>query len=200
MALLSKKEFAAKANKSTRELAVYTHPSRRKVIVDAESGMIDPMHPTNKAFLAKFGGVQEPKVAKVVQAVSDVVTVADEDDDGLMSMEESDKMKNHFSALRNQKAVELAELEISKKMGLVIPSEFIKPLFAQHNQSILTEFKNLMDDAIRVVSKECDLNVEQVASIKGKWISGLNEAMERAKLATKKGIESIVDNYIEAKK
>ncbi len=198
MALLSKKEFAAKANKSTRELAVYTHPSRRKVIVDAESGMIDPMHPTNKAFLSKFGGVQEPKVAKAIAPVADVV--ADEDDDGLMSIEESDKMKNHFSALRNQKAVELAELEISKKMGLVIPSEFIKPLFAQHNQSILTEFKNLMDDAIRVVSKECDLNVEQIASIKGKWIAGLNEAMERAKLATKKGIESIVDNYIEAKK
>jgi hypothetical protein len=168
------------------------------VIVDND--LIDPANPVNKAFLAKFGGVRADVVKKVkpVEVDGDAPGMEDEPDDSdLMAVDESERRYLHFRAIRNEKAVETAELELAKRRGEVIPSELIKPLFSYHNQSILTEFKNLIDEQVRYMAKQYNIGINQVAEIKGKLNAGLNEAIARAKRSTSKGVENIVSNYAE---
>lgn len=183
----------------TRKLAIYT--MRNKVFVDPDSELINPSHEVNRAFLEKFGGEKTnvPTVKLVVPARD--VDEPDEttDESGLMSLSQSEKEYQHYRAIRNRKAVELADIEIAKKQGVVIPSAFINPLFMQHNQSILTEMNNMMSDGLRELAKKYSIPNDKVVEVKGSWVSQLNEAIERAKKATAKGVVSIVENYIEAK-
>jgi len=195
MALLTKKEFTALCGIKTNRLSVEIE--RGKVIL-GDNDMVDPDNETNVAFRERVQSKQAAKNEQISRSETYVEPGGD-DEDGINPLTVSDKRYKHFLAQKTEKAVELADLEIAKKRGVVVPSELIKPLFSQHNQSIITEFKNLMDSALRVVGKECDLTVEQAARIKGDWIAGLNEAMDRAKKATAKGIANIVENYQEAK-
>jgi len=198
MSLLTKKEFSAKCNKSTKELSVYI--SRKKVVVTDD--LIDPAHPTNKAFLLKHGGTPDAKPVKTERVAKPDPEDTEEqeyDTGGFKTLEQSELEYQHYRAERNAKAVELADIEIAKKRGQLIPPELVKELFKQHNQSVLVEFKNMMDAELRSVAKEYDISVDKVAEIKGRWIEGLNGAVDRAKASTAKGIESIVNNVQESK-
>jgi len=196
MALLSKKEFGELVGKPTKELSVYV--SRRKIIV-SEGELIDPLDPINKAFLQKFGGIKSAKPDKVAPSAPEEQDDESPDSEGVNPLLVSDRRYKHFSAEQKKKSVELIEIDIARKRGELIPPDLIKPLFHQHNQSILVEFKNMMDEELRFIAKEYSLSVDHVALIKGRWVKGLNDAMDRSKKTTAKGIANIVEDYSEKK-
>lgn len=208
MGFHTKRQFADLINDQTKNLSQYI--KRGKVIVE-ENGLINDMNATNISFLLTRKGKKQPIKQQIPREETYVASApfkigpANDDEDSEMELDKngipevsvSDKIYKHWLAKKTESAAEIDRIKIDKMKGMVIPSELIKPLFQQHNQSILAEFKNMMDEQLRFIAKQYDLNIVQVSEIKGKWVEGLNSAICRAKTVTIKGIDNIINNYSE---
>lgn len=99
-----------------------------------------------------------------------------------------DKMNMEMEKLR---------LNNSKFMGEVIPSGLIKPMILQHNQSILTESKNTIDNIIMIIAKKKDLSSAEVAEIKSKYLFEVNEMIKKSTQLTVKSINNVINEFSE---
>jgi hypothetical protein len=199
MALLSKKEFAQQCNIETKALSVQI--SRGKVIV--ENDLIDTNNDKNRAFLEKYMG-RDREIDKLPpkEPTKTIKTSSNEPEDGkddsnIPSFTESERLLKHLDTQKRQKEIEKLEIDISKKRGEVIPSDLVKPIFLQHNQSIVTEFKNAADDFIRTISKKKALSVNETAEIRGKLVEIINQAMNKATTASVKAVDVIISDFSE---
>lgn len=124
---------------------------------------------------------------------------AEEDEDdgsGLMPLTKSEKLYQHYRAERNRLAAELAELQIKQKQANLVEIEAVIPLFQEHNRAVMTETQALMEAQLRFLAKEFDIKHERQVEIRGKWTHEINRMMERAREATKQGIQAIVSNVL----
>lgn len=192
MALLTKKEIAELCGLETKNLSVYI--TRGKVIV-GKNDLIDTNVDKNKSFIEKRKG----KISDVkIQTTTVIESKVSEQSEG-QSYTESERQLKYLDTIKRQKEIEKLDIEIQKKKGEVVPSELIKPVFLQHNQSIITEFKNATDEIIRIFSKKRSLTVEEVAEIKGETTETINNAINKATFSTIKSVESIVSEHQDKK-
>lgn len=196
--MLTKKQFAELAGMPTNALAVYV---RRNKITVAADGRFDPDLPQNAAFLLKHGAKPEtkPPAKQAETEEPDELPSVEVSQEGLIPYEKVDHVYQTYRALRNKAAFEQAELEIAKKKGEYIPTEIVKQLFSKHNQSVITEMRNMLDAELRQIAKQHDLSVDQVAATKGRLIDALNEATDNARKSTAKEVKAIVTDYIKSK-
>ncbi len=156
--------------------------------------------PNPTAFLPKIPSFQ-PKIelnnANVNKEVSDK-HIEDENND-TPTLTNSTKKLKYLDTIKRSKEIEKLQIEIQKKKGEVVPVELIKPVILQHNQSILTEFKNAGDEILRIMSKKYSFSVEDLAFFKGELVKTINNSMSKAIYATTKSIDSIIQNHIEKK-
>lgn len=222
MACYSKKEFAEKCGLETKNLAVYI--KRGKVIVTkkGDEEVIDAALQENKAFLAQRKGKQtEAQLVREIQrrlpAEQGVPVPADvnpagahdlgadqdhdedESPDYIMSIAQATKQKLHWEARKKQRETSLLQLKEQKMKGEVIPYQVITPLFLQHNQSMITEFKNAAEEIVRMMAKRTGMSNADQSEMKGDIIRSINAAMGKATEATIKGIESIVNEFVQKK-
>lgn len=208
MALHSKKQFADLCGIATNNLSVQI--SRGKVIVVNE--LIDDTLEKNKAFLEKRSSKKpnnsnqntllETNTSKLVvesgikppQNSNELIIPSES-----QSYTESERQLKYLDTLKRAAEIEKLSLDVAKKKGEVIPSELVKPVFLQHNQSIVTEFKNVTDEVIRMFAKKKSLSVNEVAEITGELTSCINNAMNKATMATVNAIDSIVNDFAEKK-
>lgn len=205
--LHTKKAFAELACMPTNKLAVFI--SRKKVILLGD-GMIDDADPRNRLFLEKWRGRTDEPIDETEQApkekpvkVTKKNAFAGEEEAVIVgtgqTYTESERQLKYLDTIKRQKEIEKLDIDIQKKRGEVVPSELIKPIFLQHNQSILTEFKNATDEILRIFSKKKSLTVNEVAEIKGEMTSCINEAINKAIASSKKAVQSVIDEHKETK-
>lgn len=195
MAIYSKKEFAEKCNMPTKNLAVYV---QRKQIVLGKKGTIDDTNEVNRLFLQKREAKGKVKAAR--KALTQVKTNDEEDaeemeDAGIPSLTVSTQRLKHLDALKRENEIKKQEFELAKKKGEVIPIELMKPVVTQHNQSIVVEFKNAVDEIIRIISKRKSLSIEEIAEIKGESVQAINGAIGRATTVTVSSIDKVLVDY-----
>jgi hypothetical protein len=89
----------------------------------------------------------------------------------------------------------IQELKEKKLIGDVIPTDLVKVVFVQHSQSILTEFKNSVDDIITILAKSKGMNVNEIAEIRGSLVKVVNVAVDKAIGATKNNLQNIIDEF-----
>ena len=203
MPLYTKREFATICKLETKELSVYI--SRNKVVV--EKDFIDSDNDINKVFIEKRGVCFLPpkeNIDKIEQnqAKKEVETENDEENinsNNVPSLQKSTTLLKHLDTVKRTKEIEKLQIEIQKKKGEVVPVELIKPVILQHNQSILTEFKNAGDEILRIMSKKYSFSVDDLAFCKGEFVKTINNSMGKAIYATTKSIDSIIQNHIEKK-
>ncbi len=198
----TKKEFASLVGKPTNELSV--HISRGKVIVHTDGLLIDDENFKNRAYIEKWRGrMVEEKYSSVKSDTKIKVPAIENNEQEVIgegqSYTESERQLKYLDTLKRQKEIEKLDIDIAKKRGEVVPSELIKPVFLQHNQSILTEFKNTTDEIIRIFSKKKALSVEEMADVKGKCVESINRSIGKALAATEKAVDSIIQNHSESK-
>lgn len=156
--------------------------------------------PNPTAFLPKIPSFQ-PKIdlniANVNKEASDK-HIEDENND-TPTLTNSTKKLKYLDTIKRTKEIEKLQIEIQKKKGEVVPVELIKPVILQHNQSILTEFKNAGDEILRIMSKKYSFSVDDLAFCKGEFVKTINNSMGKAIYATTKSIDSIIQNHIEKK-
>lgn len=195
MAVYSKKEFADKCGMPTKNLAVYV---QRKQLVIKKDGTIDGNNDKNRVFLEKRLAKGKVKAAKA--SVPQVKTNAEEDEEfledaGIPSLTVSTQRLKFLDAQKREIEIKKQEFDLAKKRGEVIPTELMKPVVLQHNQSIVVEFKNAVDEVIRIIAKRKALTVKEVAEIKGESIKAINDAMARATTVTVNNIEQVLADY-----
>ena len=156
--------------------------------------------PNPTAFLPKIPSFQ-PKIdlnnANVNKEVSEK-HIEDENND-TPTLTNSTKKLKYLDTIKRTKEIEKLQIEIQKKKGEVVPVELIKPVILQHNQSILTEFKNAGDEILRIMSKKYSFSVDDLAFCKGEFVKTINNSMGKAIYATTKSIDSIIQSHIEKK-
>lgn len=204
MALLTKKEFAGLCDIATKNLATYI---LRKKVVAREDGLIDTADEKNKAFLQKYAKAKTeaaPQITIPEPSKEEEGTIQVNLGDGgqlvldlknIPQYKDSERLLKYLDTLKRQREVEKLELENAKKKGEVIPSELIQPLFMQHNQSLITEYKNATDEIVRTIKKKKDLNANEEAEIKGQLVQIVNTAMEKATTMTIKGLDNIINDF-----
>lgn len=208
MALHSKKQFADLCGIATNNLSVQI--ARGKVIV--VNDLIDDTLEKNKSFFEKRASkkpansnqnassetntskISVESVVKLPQNPNELIAPSEN-----QSYTESERQLKYLDTLKRQAEIEKLSLDLAKKKGEVIPSELVKPVFLQHNQSIITEFKNVSDEVIRMFAKKKSLTVNEVAEITGELTSCINNAMNKATTATVNAIDSIVNDFAEKK-
>lgn len=193
MPIVDKKEFSKLCGKPVNKL--WTYIDRGKIILLGD-GKLDTNDPRNKAFLEKWAARTDIKTE--IQTPTVIESKIPEQSEG-QSYTESERQLKYLDTIKRQKEIEKLEIEIQKKKGEVVPSELIKPVFLQHNQSIITEFKNATDEIIRIFSKKRSLTVEEVAEIKGETTETINNAINKATFSTIKAVESIVSEHQDKK-
>ena len=216
MPLYTKKEFANICKLKTKELSVYI--SRNKVVV--EQDFIDSENDVNKIFIEKREVCFLPPKEDVVISnenpykniskkekktpKKEVESENNQDDEvegssDVPTLHKSTILLKHLDTVKRGKEIEKLQIEIQKKKGEVVPVELIKPVILQHNQSILTEFKNAGDEILRIMSKKYSFSVEDLAFCKGEFVKTINNSMSKAIFATTKSIDSIIQSHIEKK-
>lgn len=208
MALHSKKQFADLCGIATNNLSVQI--ARGKVIV--VNDLIDDTLEKNKSFFEKRASkkpansnqsasieintskITTESIVKPPQNLNELIAPSEN-----QSYTESERQLKYLDTLKRAAEIEKLSLDVAKKKGEVIPSELVKPVFLQHNQSIITEFKNVTDEVIRMFAKKKSLSVNEVAEITGELTSCINNAMNKATTATVNAIDSIVNDFAEKK-
>lgn len=186
MAKFTKKEFAKECGKDTKWLSVYI---RNGSVVVGDDNLINSDEATNYQFLTKWSARKS-----TVKVHKDDANKVDAD---IPSYEDSERRLKYLDTQKREKEVEKLQIEIQKKRGEVIPAELIPPVVMQHNQSIITAFKNEHDEWLRNFAKLHDMTGDEVARARGEAVQWINTAMGKATVMTEKAIEIIVADYVE---
>lgn len=206
MALHSKLDFIALCKIDHAYLKTYV--KRGKIIEKNMGGKpyYDDTNFLNAAFIKKRVGatvevVEQKKTEPIIELdlknrtppKSASTSLKNED------MYELDVVKKKVQIKKINEDFEAVKLKNAKTRGEVIPSELMEPFLVQNNQSILTEFKNAVDEILRIFAHKRTLSVLEVAEIKGELVPIINHAVQKATDNTLKQIKNMITDYSESK-
>lgn len=202
MAKIPKKEFAELCGLTTGNLGNYIKRGHVVCVHD----LIDTTNPTNLRFLEKRSAKdkadkqpaegQKPKKTTAAQPKGkEIPDIEDLTPEEVPSYEESERKLKYLDTLKREKEIEKLQIDIDKKKGVVVPSELIKPVFLQHNQNIVQEFKNTADEIVRTFSKKHSLGANEVAEIKGELVACINSAIKKAVHASISQVKNIINEH-----
>lgn len=219
MAYLTKSEFSKLCGVETKYLSVMI--ARGNVVLD-DDVMIDTDHERNILFLERRrSGPKPPKppappkvvrekrpdnisVPRKPKIVQEPINETDEeqeeiDESGIPSLLTSEKKLKHLDAIKRSKDIEKLELDIQKKRGEVIPAALVLPVLLRQNMSLVTAFKNACDTILTKYTKIRELDVNEVADIRGFFLTAINEGSDKACIESEKSIMSIISEYSDKK-
>jgi len=197
MAIYSKDEFLEACGLQSKHWSTYVE---RKQIVPDKKGNVDVALDLNKTFLEKRQAKTKNAGSKTSTGAN-IKTVENKNNasDGVPELSTSQKKLKHLDTIKRTKEIAKLEIEIAKRRGEVVPAELMKPIVLQHNQHMIMEFKNAVDEFIRIFSKRKALTVEEIAEIKGESVTAINGAVKRATDATVKSLTAVIINHQDKK-
>lgn len=221
MAVFTKKEFAFECGMSDTAFRQYI--KRLKVSVNFDN-KIDTSETINKEFLEKWKKKKTEKAGRPIPQVErdDDVQYAREvkvkqiepeggqEEIGQLDLFSEDELKKlpQWALEKIQRVVmiqksaeerDLLKIKKDKIHGVVIPTELVKNLFAQHNKSVLVEFSNSVDIIVTKFSKKMKLTNEQQTDIRRDLIYEINLASNKAIDQTKKDLKTVIKQSTEAR-
>jgi hypothetical protein len=202
------KEFSAMTGVPPKN--IHRDAGRSKVVKTAD-GCIDTFNEVNAAYLAKNKGRADnpppsptPKSKPSKKAAPSEPDEEDEESDteaivlgkdGLMTLTKSEKVYQHARALKNQKDVEIRDMEIAKMKGEVIPSAPIATIVYQLKQYWLTQAKIAFEKALVEIGHKYELESEDLAFYRGNNTKLLNDAMTASSLDFSNNLENILSQF-----
>jgi hypothetical protein len=204
MAIYSKKEFADYCGEQTKDLSNYI---KRGTVVCDKDGNINSNEPKNNSFVQKRlsrlkekANNNEVNIPKTIQnTVITTVTAKTNKTEKLEGVSktfaELEREKLIADIAKKEADLEKALLTNAKIKGEVIPFGLMKPLIAQNNQSITTEFKNAAEELISNISKKKSLSSSEVAELNKTLVTVINEAIKKATDLSIKNINLIINDY-----
>lgn len=215
MAYLTKEEYCLRAGLRTNLLSIEVN--RGKVVV-REDGLIDGNNEKNILFIAKrVAKGKAPADGTAVIAPVQVkeyiprtpVRYDDPDEEvgglsvdanGIMELAESEKKYKHYQAMRTKLLSELAQLEIDKQMGVLVPFEAVQMLFSEHSRSLTLSVRDGVEGLLTRIGARFGLTAQESADLRKEGLTTINKANDDAIAESAKSIKNITEQYAESKK
>lgn len=211
MALITRIEFAKMCGMANNALAVYI--KRRKLIV--EGNKVDTELDINVLFLSKYnkGFVAHENIKQykdpieldpVVSPTTIVEATARKTPLGFQQGHTNNKSPSLFNMDQTKKQLDIDKITVeirlklldeAKKRGEIIPIDLIKVIISQQSQSIITSFKDNLEDIITIFGKSKGMNVNEIAEMRGSITKTLNIIVNKAVDNSKRNIKNIIDEY-----
>lgn len=153
---------------------------------------IDDTLPQNSLFVQK-------KMAKMDKAIAAIPEADDVLSSGPNDLAKLNSIKTKVWIKKTNEEYEIAKIKKEKLQGALMPSELVKPVFLHHNQSIVAEFKNAIDDIVRIFAQKKSLSVNEKAEMTGELINCINQAISKATKLSIKNINNIIEEFTEKK-
>jgi phage terminase Nu1 subunit (DNA packaging protein) len=192
MSKVSKKDFAELAGIELKH--VMTYAKRGKIVIDS-NGFIDTKNEANKLFMAKKSVRNEEKLAGIETKSSKKEENSQEKINARMDLIELERARKEADLENKKIEIRLNLLKEEKLMGSTMPIDLVKNIVANLGKSYMTEFKNGVDNIIRVLMKSKDYSRDEVADIRGSLMNVINESMKKSVNSAKKDIKVIAENY-----
>jgi hypothetical protein len=219
MALVTRKEFAAICGKSVNY--INTGVTRNKITV-LPSKLIDTDNPLNKIFkkncnqLNKKATVKPaPKTTteKFKEEVTETETLifskkeTAEEKAARMKQNAEDEenlswtaRKTRADALNAERKAELAQLQVDKMMGSLMPVDLVEMIIKVNIQDIFKTFEN---SAINLASIYCDILANgdrtKLAELTGKLRHEISGIVQRVKESAAAEVENVIVEYAETR-
>lgn len=218
MALLTKKEFRELCQVKSDSMRVYVQ--RGKIILSGD--YIDDSIPQNQDFLKKRldklkrdlevfkeDEQEEPESEKakitpipkikppILPKIDPPNVAAPELFDENLSGYELEKRKKALDIEKITEEISLLQIRKEKQQGIVIPTELVKMIFAQHSKSIVSSFHNAADSFLIQIGKKKSLTREEMALFRGKLVDVINVAVEDSITESKAAIKNLIAEYAE---
>lgn len=100
---------------------------------------------------------------------------------------------------KKQVETRLLNLREQKMLGEQMPTELVKKLIFEYNQSSITSQKDGYEDLLIIISKECNLNEIQLANLRRKMVDVVNTTVNKAIDMTKRNLKIILSEFSESK-
>lgn len=111
-----------------------------------------------------------------------------------------DLRKKMADALKAERAAELAELQIEKLQGNLMPVDLVESILKVNIQDIFKTFEN---ELINLASIYCDVlaggDRDKLSEVIAKMRVKLNETINRIKVNSAQEIENVIDSYSEVR-
>lgn len=227
MAIVSRIEFAGICEKSPQYISQYIKRNKISVL---PNGQIDTENPLNLIFKKNLKKVEKKKVeavrtekreARAVPEVEELPTAElykqvvqvftkpetayqkkqrekqNEEDKETVNW---DARKKKADALKAERSAELAQLQVEKMMGNLMPVDLVEMILKVNVQDIFKTFEN---ELINLGSIYCDIlaggNRDKLAEIVVKLRMKLSETIKRIELTAAQEIENVVEDYAETR-
>lgn len=207
MALLTKKEFAAKCGMETKKLSVYI--SRSKVIIN-ENQMIDDQNPANIQFIEhshtmgqRVAPEKQPKERKPSSRKTTVKEKVDRkvDQDKLEKYNKKfdlDSQKREVEIEKIQTDIEIQKIKRLRHAGKLVPTDMVKAVIAKYFKNVTIEYKQSVDTIVTIFAKKTKMHINDKAEMKTQLVRVINEAVENSINLTKKELGVIISESSEA--
>lgn len=189
MPLYKKIEFARECGVDAAYITVNT---RRKKVVINEDGMVDSTHPVNVEFMKKM---QAKKKKAPIDEAAEPDPAAVKRTQDLQEIFDLDRQAKRLALESKKKEQALLDAKIQKMHGVLIPTDLVKVLFAQHFREVNTSFKQGIDGILSEIGKKSKLNGNQMAEIRATMVKILNECINKAVESSKKSVQNVVSEY-----
>jgi hypothetical protein len=199
-------EFAKRLGKGNNYVGQYLN--RGKLMLD--DGLIDDENEVNAAFLARFeskrGGVVEanpeprvvasaskPRATKEPASSPTKVGATKQAEPG--SLLALDQRKKELDIRKTEAEEKLLRIKIEKLQGILIPTDAVMMLFAQHFKSVYVAFENAADNMLTEIAQKTKMSSKDQAAFRGKLIESINHAVKDAVDRSEKDLGHIVSEF-----
>ena len=144
-----------------------------------------------------FKAVPEPEPEPVTPEV--VIEVEEPTDPNKMNLAQLQRAKELGLVLKNLEEIELKRIQKEKLMGVVVPTDVVKSVFARQMKSVVTTFHQSSDLIATAVVYKLGGDRAAMAEMKKLLVAEINMAVDKSIELGKKEIDSIVDEYAETR-
>lgn len=168
-----------------------TNRNRGKVKVD-EAGYIDDSDPVNERFLGKLRERKGAAPSKDQRNSEESPPENAAQAGNLLQIERETKAAE---LEKKQRESALLELKRQRQEGEVIPTIEVTKVFSQHFRNTVAAFEEASDNLIQEMAARKKMSDKDVADLRNRLVSIVNDAIDKATEASKKDIQAIVEEY-----
>lgn len=193
MAIHQRKDFAKLCGIAPRELSIYI--KRGKVILSGKK--VDDSIAENAEFLeSRKNGVYKIEIKEKKFTPAELKRQEKKQERNDKHLELNTRQKE-LDIEKSEEEIMLLKIKKEKQEGIVIPTSFVRDLFALHFKSITVSFQQGADNLILEISKKKKLTKEETAKLRKKLIDIINMAVNDSAANSEKNVDNLVKQYTE---
>lgn len=201
MARYTQAEFARECGVSSAKISMY---KKRKKIFVGEDGYFHDTLQVNAAFLNDHRNKQSAKTESATTPLSSPIEEPKIKSKNYKQDNVTVEGKIQLSLDQQKKTLEIEKLKVDTRLqelkeekirGEVVPISLAQPVFQSFHQAVITSQKESIEVLLIEISMEYRLTGEQLARLRGKLLTILNEGSDKAVTMAQRNLTMLVEEF-----